>query len=233
MGRSRTVLTKNKSFIVCDTSPTAPRPIKIPIKTPRTAPINPMINASLTTIRNISWRVTPILRKVPKSGRRWTTEKVIVLYIRNKATTSANKLSAVRFKRKAAVICSTAPLRTAFGSTRIPLGSISWNHSRLASSFSGRMRSIRSTCPSLPVISWAVAISTSSRPSIACRVRLSAGSSKPATETFMIRPAYSISNTSPKSKLCFAASCSESRTLLGRVKKVVSPSMGTPSPSPR
>ena len=74
-----TVITKNRSLMVRATRCMALCPINVPRIMPRKAPIRPTINASLSTRAKISRRVTPRQRSVPKSGRRCTTEKVMVL----------------------------------------------------------------------------------------------------------------------------------------------------------
>jgi hypothetical protein len=61
------------------TACTAPWPRITPSTTPSAAPNVPTSSASLSTSRKTSRRVTPRQRSVPNSGRRCTTEKVMVL----------------------------------------------------------------------------------------------------------------------------------------------------------
>jgi hypothetical protein len=66
---------------------------------PKKAPIAPIARASVITKTEISQCVTPRLRRIPNNGRRFITEKVMVLKIRNKATTMAKRLTAKRLCR--------------------------------------------------------------------------------------------------------------------------------------
>ena len=61
------------------TACTAPWPRRTPSTTPSVAPSRPTTSASLSTNKKTSPLVTPRQRSVPNSGRRWTTEKVMVL----------------------------------------------------------------------------------------------------------------------------------------------------------
>ena len=75
----RTVTTKYRSLMVCVTACTAPWPRITPSPRPSSEPSAPTITASPNTRTPISPRVTPRQRNVPKSGRRCTTEKVMLL----------------------------------------------------------------------------------------------------------------------------------------------------------
>ena len=100
--------------------------------------------------------------------------------MRNMPTTRANRLSAVRLRLNAAVISLTAPVRAAAVSMRA-LGGKSAPIAAMVlfASASGTIRSIRSSLPTRPSTSCAVAISVISTPSRARRLKSSVGASSP------------------------------------------------------
>ena len=73
---SLTVTTKYRSLMVCETSPTRPRPIATPSSIPPNAPTTPSSAASPSTTASTSPRVAPSARSTARVARRCSTAKL-------------------------------------------------------------------------------------------------------------------------------------------------------------
>ena len=118
IARLLTEVTKYKSLTVCVTNPTSPRPRMMPPANPRTVPSAPTARASVKTNPNSCRPVTPRVREIPRTSRRLSTEKVMVLKMRNIPHSNASRLIAARFRRNARVISIVASARACASTSR-------------------------------------------------------------------------------------------------------------------
>ncbi len=205
------------------TSPTSPWATKMPATRPAAVPIAPSSSVSATTWPTIWPRVTPSERRVPIRRRRWITEKVMVLWIRNTPMTIASRPIARRLVRKAEVIRSAWRRRVSALSSVSPVGSAA----RRASARSGSSsRSMASSRPTRSNHSCAVAMSTTSRPSAAAAGPVS-GSIRPMMRALRSPPAIDSPSRSPPSMPKRRAVTPASRAVPGSVRSRSSDSPST------
>ncbi len=112
---------------------------------------------------NICRRVVPSARRMPISRRRCKTEKLTLLYIRNKPTSSASRLIAVRFVMKAALISAVVRVRAAAGSSVVSAGNSASSFSCEPVSPSASRTSMRESLFGWPNQTCAVAMSAVTR----------------------------------------------------------------------
>ena len=174
---------------------------------------------TLTSTRIIasSWRrVRPSARSTPMSPRRCSTEKLTELKIRNRPTSSASRLIAVRLVMKAWLIAAVARVRPAADSTWRPSGNAACSASSAAWSPSSMRTSMRDSQPSSPSHSCAVAMSATSSRS---RLPESSPGNTARSSAARALPAATSSNGLPGCRPRSAAVCAEVVTTPGVVRK--------------